>query len=387
MIRTRMKIYFLYCLLSLHLCSFAQPEQFVQLRFVPKQSSFSPGKNDYQPGKNGFYLYENCMYTLVIDDDKQYNARIISIKKDSIVFTTHFNAAVAKKQKSTFDTLSVSPAAISTIRLIGDRTLGIFHNVAMKKYDYEFISDTMAKKLWIDTIQLYTNMQQQYELLPFLTYQGLDLLYEEDGNTFYFQGRLQKDTAAGVVSKWQKKDDSIFRTKNIAWALPTRANKINGWALGLHTGQIFGRQLTINGLNTSADVPAMFIGMMSSMDILQKVPLGSLSDSADTDWYITKINGLSLSMGGLMRCSNIRGIALNGGICFAYRTRGLVVSGGYNNVHDFKGISICGLRNVSVKGRGIQIALINVCKNFKGLQIGLWNVNSKRKLPVINWGT
>jgi hypothetical protein len=382
-----MKMYFFYCLLCLHVCTFAQPRQYVQLRFVPKQGSFSPEKNDYQPGKNGFYLYENCMYTLVIGDDKQYNARIVSIKKDSIVFTTHFNTAVAKKQKSTLDTLSISPAAISAIRLIGDRALGIFHNVSMKKYDFEFITDTMPKRLWIDTIQLYTNMPQQYELLPFLTDQGLNLLYEEDGNTFYFQGRLQKDTAAVVVSKWQKKDDSIFRTKNIAWALPTRANKINGWALGLHTGQIFGKPLTINGLNTSADVPAMFIGMMSSMDILQKVPLGSLGDSADVDWYITKINGLSLSMGGLMRCSNIRGITLNGGICFAYRTRGLVVSGGYNNIHDFKGISICGLRNVSVKGRGIQIGLINVCKNFKGLQLGLWNVNSKRKLPFINWGT
>jgi hypothetical protein len=382
-----MKIYFLYCLLCLQLCSFAQPKQFVLLRFVPKQGSFSAGKNDYQPGKNGFYLYENCMYTLVIDDDKQYNARIISIKKDSIIFTTHFNAAVAKKQKAVLDTLTVSPASISTIRLIGDRTLGIFHNVSMKKYRYELITDTMPKRLWVDTIQLYTNMPQQYELLPFLTDQGLNLLYEEDGNTFYFQGRLQKDTAAAVVSKWQKKDDSIFRTKNIAWALPTRANKINGWALGLHTGQIFGRKLTINGLNTSADVPAMFIGMMCSMDILQKVPLGSLSDSAGTDWYTTTINGLSLSMGGLVRCRNINGIALNGGICFAYRSRGLMVSGGYNNIHDFKGISICGLRNVSVKGRGIQIALINVCKNFKGLQIGLWNVNSKRKWPIINWGT
>ncbi len=380
-----MKLYLFGCLLCLHAGTLAQPKQFVQLRFVPRQGRFSPEKNDYQPGKKGFYLYENCMYTLVINDAKQYNARIISIKKDSIAFTTHFNAAVAKKQKSTFDTLSISPGAISTIRLIGDRALGIFHNVEMKKYAAEFVADTMPKRMRTDTIQLYTNLQQQYELLPFLTDQGLNLLYEEDGNTFYFQGRLLKDTAAVAVSRWQQKDDSIFRTKNIAWALPTRANRINGWALGLHTGQIFGRKLTINGLNTSADVPAMFVAMMSSMDILQKVPLGSLADSADADWYITKINGLSLSIGGLMRCSNIRGIALNGGICFAYRTRGLVVSGGYNNIHDFKGISICGLRNVSYNGRGLQVGLFNVCRHLKGVQIGLWNKNSKRSLPFFNW--
>ena len=382
-----MKTYFLYALLCLYISGIAQPKQYVQLRFVPKQDNFSAEKNDYQPGKKGFYLYENCIYTLIIGNSRQYNARIITISKDSILLATHFNAAVAKKQKTVLDTLSISPADIRTIRLIGDRTMGIFHNIELKKYRYEFTTDTLPKRFNIDTIHVYTNMPQQYELLPFLTAQGLDWLYEEDGDTYYFQGRHQKDTTAAVQSKWQKKDDSVFRKKNIAWALPTRANQINGWAIGLHTGQIFGRKLSINGLNTSADVPAMFVSMMNSMNILQKVPLASLPDSADTDWYITKINGLSLSMGGLMRCSNINGIAVNGGICMALHTRGIIVSGGYNTIEDFKGINICGLRNVSIKGRGIQIALINVCKNFKGVQIGLWNVNGRRKLPFINWGT
>jgi hypothetical protein len=382
-----MKQFLLCSLLALlQVTATAQPAQFTQLRFVPKKGSFNAGEKDYQPGKNGFYLYENCIYTLLLGEEKQYNARIIGIKKDSIVFTTHFNAATAAKQKNSFDTLTVAPSVISVIRLIGDRILGIFHNVAMKGYTCEFVMDTMPKRMYIDTIQLYTNLPGKYELVPYLTSQGPDLLYEEGGFTYYFQGRLTKDTAA-LANNRPKKDDSVFRTKNIAWALPTRANKINGWALGLHTGQIFGRTLTINGLNTSADVPAMFVSMMSSMDILQKVPLASLGDSSNSDWFITNINGISLSMGGLLRCRNINGIAVNGGTCSALRTRGIIVSGGYNTIDDFKGISICGLRNVSVKGRGIQVALINVCKNFKGLQIGLWNVNGRRKLPFLNWGS
>jgi hypothetical protein len=379
------KYFFFLLLIYMQATATAQPNQFVQLRFIPLKSTFSTEKRDYYPGKKGFYLYENCMYTLLLGDEKQYNARIIQVKKDSIVFTTQFNAAVAKKQKSSFDTLTISPAAISGIRLIGDRVLGIYRNVSLRKYSYEFVTDTVPKRMCIDTIQLYTNLPGKYELLPFVTEQGLDLLYEEEGFTYYFQGRLIKDTTA-LANKRPKKDDSVFRTKNFAWALPTRANQINGWAIGVHTGQIFGRTLTINGLNTSADVPAMFVSMMSSMDILQKVPLASLGENSDKDWFITNINGISLSMGGLLRCRNINGIAVNGGICSALRTRGIIVSGGYNGIHDFKGLSICGLRNVSVKGRGIQIALINVCKNFKGLQIGLWNVNGKRKMPFINWG-
>jgi hypothetical protein len=381
-----MKIYFIYCLLCLPAYILAQPAQYVQLRFVPKQGGFSPAKNDYQPGKNGFYLYENCMYTLVLRDDKQYNARIINVQKDTIVFTTHFNAAVAKKQQSSFDTLRISPDAISSIRLIGDRALGLFENVSMKKYHYEYTTDSLPKRLRIDTIQLYTNMPQRYELLPFLTSQGLNLLYEEGGNTFYFQGQRQKDTAAAALSKWQKKDDSLYRVKHIVWALPTRANKINGWAIGVHTGQLFGSALTINGLNTSADIPAMLVGTMGLVHIFSKIPPGSLTDSIDKAWFNTNINGLSLSIGGLMRGGKINGIAVNGGICTAGWSRGIVITGGYNLIADFKGLCIGGLRNVSGKGRGIQIALINVCRHFKGLQVGLWNVNGKRKLPFINWG-
>lgn len=381
----RIKKYIPACLLVLASWgTAAQSKQYVQLRFVPKNGSWGAGENDYQPGKKGFYLYENCIYTLLLDKNKQYNARIISIKKDSIVLTTHFNAAVAVKQKERFDTITVSPSAISGIRLIGDRVLGIFHNVALDKYKYEFVSDTLPKRMHIDTIQLFTNLPDKYELVPFLTDQGLNLLYEEDGLTYYFQGRRAKDTAQ-VAERRPKKDDSVFRRKNIAWALPTRANQINGLAVGIHTGQLYGRKLTINGLNINADVPAVFVSMMSSVMMLMKIPLASISDSADTDWYITTINGLSISMGGLMRGRNLNGIMLNGGMCSAMNARGIFVSGGYNIFTDFKGISIAGLRNVAAKGRGLQIGLLNTCKHFKGLQIGLWNVNSKRKMPFINW--
>lgn len=381
------KQYILYSLLALwQLAATAQPKQYTVLRYVPKNGSFSASKNDYQPGKNGFYLYENCMYTLLLGKDKQFNARIIGIKKDSIVFTTHFNAAVAAKQKERFDTITVSPAAISTIRLIGDRTLGIFRNVALDKYRYEFVGDTLPKRMYIDTIQLYTNLPDKYELVPFLTEQGLNLLYEENGFTYYFQGRTAKDTAQ-AVEKRPKKDDSIFRSRNFAWVLPTRANEINGLAVGVHTGQLYGRKLTINGLNISADVPAVFISMMSSMMMLMKIPLASISDSADNDWCITNINGLSVSMGGLLRGRNLNGIMFNGGMCSAMKARGIFVSGGYNMFTDFKGISIAGLRNVAAKGRGLQIGLLNTCKHFRGLQIGLWNVNNKRKMPLLNWGS
>lgn len=35
--------------------------------------------------------------------------------------------------------------------------------------------------------------------------------------------------------------------------------------------------------------------------------------------------------------------------------------------------------------KGLQIGIRNKSDNMKGIQIGLWNVNGKRKLPIINW--
>jgi hypothetical protein len=34
---------------------------------------------------------------------------------------------------------------------------------------------------------------------------------------------------------------------------------------------------------------------------------------------------------------------------------------------------------------GLQIGIVNKSKNLRGIQIGIWNVNQKRKLPLLNW--
>jgi hypothetical protein len=35
--------------------------------------------------------------------------------------------------------------------------------------------------------------------------------------------------------------------------------------------------------------------------------------------------------------------------------------------------------------RGLQIGIFNASKHTKGVQLGIWNKNEKRKLPIINW--
>jgi len=66
-------------------------------------------------------------------------------------------------------------------------------------------------------------------------------------------------------------------------------------------------------------------------------------------------------------------------------TNGMAVSPFFNLHHEMKCVSVAPLANIGKKCRGIQIGLYNKCDDFRGIQIGGWNENGKRKLPLINW--
>lgn len=100
--------------------------------------------------------------------------------------------------------------------------------------------------------------------------------------------------------------------------------------------------------------------------------------------YIYKMNGLSIAcISNLMEKQNGISISVLGNEI--YKSNGLMIGGIGNDTHYLNGIQI-GINNgVSAKGYGIQIGLFNTAKNFKGLQLGLWNKNDKRSLPILNW--
>ncbi|WP_312507916.1 LA_2272 family surface repeat-containing protein [Chryseobacterium culicis] len=66
-------------------------------------------------------------------------------------------------------------------------------------------------------------------------------------------------------------------------------------------------------------------------------------------------------------------------------TNGMSVSPFFNLHHEMKGVTIAPLANIGNQCRGIQIGLYNKCEDFRGIQIGGWNENGRRKLPLINW--
>jgi hypothetical protein len=197
------------------------------------------------------------------------------------------------------------------------------------------------------------------------------------------------------------------------WFTPSTAREIRGVDIGLVTANFGGEYpLTIRGVNLNADllggilIPYAFIGIPFGWadGLLNKKPdtatdspnIVYWGDSTDT---LGGIRGFSASLGGLTGVSVVKGAAINGLFCMVTRVRGVAFAGALSTVHEYHGVLVGGLMNVTAigkglqmgvmnlarEGRGVQVGLMNRCGHLKGIQIGLWNVNNKRRLPLINW--
>jgi hypothetical protein len=361
----------LFILLAIIKCN-AQSDSNWVLKFTCKHSTLSKIKDSLIPGQKVFYLYENVNYNLQLKDGMVYSAVINKIMKDSISFITHLDKSIAILNHQHFDTITISPHKIKIIKLIGDRSLGLYENIRLKKYTYEFLKENESKKFSIDTI---TEDSVKYKLVISATSQGMETRY------INIESNYKADT--GNIE-----DTSKLKIRNFIWLSDLKAKQINGLALGLFgTGNLLAdNKQKINGINVNTDVITMFVTIFKLFSITENINTAMLSDSMIFEGKTT-ITGLSTSLGGVMEGRKLNGIFLNGGSCVSDEAHGIQVSGIENHFQSIKGISIAGIKNTSTKCKGIQIGLINTCKHLKGVQIGLWNVNSKRKLPFINWGT
>jgi len=126
----------------------------------------------------------------------------------------------------------------------------------------------------------------------------------------------------------------------------------------------------INGLNISGS------GTVCGDCIVNGLTVGAIGQ------YLYASNGISISIvGTIIEKQNGLQLSIFNDV---HKGIGLQVGVG-NSAIDYKGIQIGLLSNVVLKSRGIQIGLFNKSKNLKGVQVGLWNVNQKRKMPLINW--
>jgi hypothetical protein len=188
----------------------------------------------------------------------------------------------------------------------------------------------------------------------------------------------------------QTSPDSLPKRNGYAlWLIPSARDNIYGIAIGL-----FGSEIICNRLNTkkSHGINLQLIGQGLFIPLNKKAFGYQNLFSTDTSWmvvykdsshYKAIHNGLLITtFGSMTDVSN--GIVLSAWFSLGTKANGLIVNALANKYTQLNGVAIS-LSNQSYAAKGIQIGLINRTRKLHGFQFGLWNVNDRRKLPIINW--
>lgn len=332
---------------------------------------------------SGFYLYRNTIYEIETKDRKFFGGRLIDIKQDTLYFTNFFNTNAAAVAGFELDTIAVYYERLDKLKLISDRAMGLYTKHSFSKFNFIFAKDTTHCRIESRWGKIFTNVDEDYELAPHLTAQGINLLYEEMGRTFYFYG-------GGMMRPDRSKMDTTYDVRHGFWFTPCHVEKINGIALGLSAENIKNSpyyekdSLVINGLNVEINPFAIFMLMNPHF-------VGPLPDSIEIyNEFLKKdiettINGLNVSLVNTINEARLNGVSISSCITLVDEIHGFSLSGISNFAYRFNGVSIAAFYNRATVAKGLQIGLVNKATKLRGFQIGLWNTNGRRSLPFINW--
>lgn len=178
---------------------------------------------------------------------------------------------------------------------------------------------------------------------------------------------------------------------------PELETEVNGVAIGLATQsfkydddslttRINGVNLELLGLGLFGPLVPSHPLLPDSIQAMQHVfPVLDTLISAGKTLKPYKINGLSISLGGLAGHDiHMNGLTISGISSITSRVNGVSLAFMMNYNVVVHGVSV-GMVNESLEHKGLQIGLVNRSVRTRGFQIGLWNVNEKRALPFINW--
>ncbi len=363
----------------------------------------------FQKDSDDFYLAKNAVYGLEFEPDslpphrinKHYGSKLTGISKDSLYLIDYFNAYEYCGAYGKWDTLHYGINQLKKIHLSNNKYYGASADLLVSDYQITPIQDPKKSRPQSKMVQVYKGDSTYYEVMPFLTVDGYDYLFEINGQTYFYHGRVPKPGTSGV--------DTTYRVRNIAWFTPNRVEKINGLAIGVYPANIKNDgfngidSLTINGLN---------IELMPFVGFLLLIAEAGVNEDLDHFTYehvllekkaersTLKMNGLSIGASGLGRSNaiicgvnlaglytsakEIHGVSASGVFCSTYLMNGISLAGLLNTVGKGNGLQI-GAFNRAVQINGIQIGLYNQAKKIRGLQIGLWNDNGRFSLPFINF--
>ena len=333
--------------------------------------------------KTGFMMYRNCVYEMETKNGQRYSGRLVDIRPDTLVITNFFNENVASRAGVSLDTIPLHYKELDKLRLISDRSMGMYSKHSFDDFQLTFKKDTAHCSLPSDWVQVFSNDTALYELVPHLTAQGVNLLFEEAGRTYYFYG-------TGMTKPDRSQMDETYDVRNVFWVTPCKVEKINGIALGVFAENIKNNpynekdSLKINGINLKINPFAIFTIMNPHFVGPYPDSIEFYNENLKKD-IETTVNGLNVSLVNTINETELNGLTITGLITLVDEIDGFSVSGVSNFAYVFNGVSIAGIYNRATVAKGLQIGLVNKSTTMKGLQIGLWNINGRRSFPLINW--
>ncbi|PKP22164.1 MAG: hypothetical protein CVU05_05060 [Bacteroidetes bacterium HGW-Bacteroidetes-21] len=190
--------------------------------------------------------------------------------------------------------------------------------------------------------------------------------------------------------------DSSKKVRNIIGFVPSKADVINGWAIGWLTLNEH-ENLKMNGLYTNINPIQIYYGVyvslftiwtvLSSPELKDETNDGRIYGfykGIDSTVCDQRFNGISISIVDFGDRTKMNGIELSLVSQHMNQNNGISVSGLFNKKVKFNGLMV-GLINLSEQGHGLQMGLINNCGNMHGVQLGLINRCGKRLTPFLNF--
>lgn len=359
---------------------------------TPQDLYFSPShqksprfrSNEYEIGVNhAFYIYRNCVYRVVAYSGSSWLIRVTDIRNDSIYYD-HFGEITSYHRDTLF---RLHPNQISTISTYENTLAQLFNTINLNNYKFTFgpASNTRSLPVGSATVwSLDSTRSATVELVNFLHGKSVSLVFLKCNKGFYYNQKASLDCEDGIAIDGPPPYPANRR--DVVWFTPSSAREINGLNIGIQSFGMNRDSVRIAGLNLNADLLSAIFTMY--LPFLPRDSTRRLKNMPDTISYseaVDKMYGVSISGGGILGPGLVRGATINGLWCMVTVMDGVCITGLFNRIGEFRGLAIGSLGNSSIKGTGLQIGLVNKCKHLKGVQIGLWNENSKRKLPLINW--
>ena len=158
---------------------------------IKKGKEFTDLKDLRKSGK-GFAIKMEAIYSMEFTDGKRYESSVVkNITQDSISITNFFNENAAKLAGKPFTLITYPLSSLKYIRFIDDRMLSLYSKKNIPK-NFDLIVKKMDHAKMCPAVIDFKDRNGETKVCHFyLTSQGYDLLYENNGRVYYLEGRVE----------------------------------------------------------------------------------------------------------------------------------------------------------------------------------------------------